>query len=251
MVLVETFLPPGIAPGIAVLLLFASVLTSMITAAFGAGGGLMLLGIMAQFLPPVALVAVHGLIQLGSNAGRFVMTWRHADWGVLSVFAPGVVLGMTAGALVLVRLPEMLWQLIIAGFILWLIWGPPIPKAVLGRGGIFVASSVTSFASLFVGATGPSVAVFIKQLHTDHLRAIATFSGAMTFQHLPKVLVFGVTGFAFPKWILWVLLMIGCGLLGTWLGLRVARRMTGQHFHRLLDGILTLLALRLIWQALA
>jgi len=44
-------------------------------------GRVMLLGLMALWLPPVAIVPVHGLIQLGSNGGRLAMTWRKADWG--------------------------------------------------------------------------------------------------------------------------------------------------------------------------
>ncbi|TDT41465.1 putative membrane protein YfcA [Halospina denitrificans] len=249
--MLEVLIPPGLPPLVAALLLLASVFTSMITAAFGAGGGVLLLGIMALWLPPVAIVPVHGLIQLGSNSGRFAMTWRKVDWGVLAAFAPGVVLGMAAGALVLVRLPESAWQLTIAGFILWLCWGPPIPKSALGKPGIFLASTLTSFITLFVGATGPLVAAFIKQLHTDRFRTIATFSGAMTLQHLPKILVFGFAGFVFTEWIVWVLAMIGCGLIGTWLGLRLVNRMSNRVFQRLFTIILTLLALRLVWQALS
>lgn len=249
--MLEVLIPPGLPPLVAALLLLASVVTSMITAAFGAGGGVLLLGIMALWLPPVAIVPVHGLIQLGSNSGRFAMTWRKVDWGVLAAFAPGVVLGMAVGALVLVRLPESAWQLTIAGFILWLCWGPPIPKAALGKPGIFLASTLTSFITLFVGATGPLVAAFIKQLHTDRFRTIATFSGAMTLQHLPKILVFGFAGFVFTEWIVWALAMIGCGLIGTWLGLRLVNRMSNRVFQRLFTIILTLLALRLVWQALS
>ena len=249
--MLEVLVPPGLPPLVAVLLLLASVATSMITAAFGAGGGVLLLGIMALWLPPVAIVPVHGLIQLGSNSGRFAMTWRKVDWGVLAAFAPGVVLGMAVGALALVRLPESAWQLTIAGFILWLCWGPPIPKAALGKPGIFVASILTSFITLFVGATGPLVAAFIKQLHTDRFRTIATFSGAMTLQHLPKILVFGLAGFVFTEWIVWVLAMIGCGLMGTWVGLRLVNRMSNHVFQRLFTIVLTLLALRLAWQALS
>ncbi len=233
------------------LLLAASMVTSMVTAAFGAGGGVMLLGLMALWLPPVAIVPVHGLVQLGSNGGRFAMTWRRADWGALAAFAPGVVIGMGAGALVLVRLPEQLWQVTIAAFILFLCWGPALPKAALGRAGIVMASAVTSFITLFVGATGPLVAAFIKQLHEDRFRTIATFSGAMSLQHLPKALVFGVAGFQFPQWLPWVGAMIACGLVGTRLGLHLVNRMSNRVFRSVFNMVLTLLALRLLWQALA
>ena len=52
------------------LLIAASLVTSFITAAFGIGGGVVLLAFLALVLPPVALIPVHGVVQLGSNGGR-------------------------------------------------------------------------------------------------------------------------------------------------------------------------------------
>lgn len=56
-----SFLPPGLTPEIGLLLLACSVLTSMITAALGAGGGVILLALMAMWLPPAAVIPVQGL----------------------------------------------------------------------------------------------------------------------------------------------------------------------------------------------
>src|SRR5690606_23296769 len=110
------------------------------------------------------------MIQLGSNAGRAALTWRHTDWRVIAAFLPGVVAGMALGAWLLVDLPAQVWQLTIAGFVLYLCWGPALPKAAFGTTGIFLASALTSFITLFVGATGPLVASFIKQIHPDRFR---------------------------------------------------------------------------------
>ena len=63
----------------------------------------MLLALMAMWIPPAAVIPVHGMIQLGSNAGRMTLAWRHIDWRVIAAFAPGVVLGALAGSLVLVH----------------------------------------------------------------------------------------------------------------------------------------------------
>ncbi|MBD3639710.1 MAG: TSUP family transporter, partial [Marinobacter sp.] len=119
-----TLIPEALSPGVAVFLLASSTLTSMITASLGAGGGLLLLVLMAGWLPPTAIIPVHGMIQLGSNAGRMVLTWKHIDWRVIAAFAPGVVVGAAIGAWLLVNLPEHLWQLAIALFVLYLCWGP-------------------------------------------------------------------------------------------------------------------------------
>lgn len=244
-------LPDSLSPGVALGLMLASVLTSMITASLGAGGGLLLLVLMALWIPPAAIIPVHGMIQMGSNVGRATLTWRHTDWPAIAAFAPGVLVGAALGAWLLVDLPEHIWQLSIAGFVLYLCWGPALPKGVFGRTGIFLASAGTSFISLFVGATGPLVAAFIKQMHTDRFTTVATFATAMSLQHAPKALVFAVAGFVFHEWVVFILAMIGFGFLGTWLGLHVLKTVSNRHFQTIFNLVLTLLAIRLIWQSLA
>lgn len=243
------FFPDALGPTVGIFLLLASALTSMITATLGAGGGVLLLVLMATWMPPAAIIPVHGMIQLGSNAGRATLTRHHIDWKVIAAFAPGVLVGAALGAWLLVDLPEYLWQLTIALFVLYLCWGPKLPKASFGKPGIFIASSFTSFISLFVGATGPLVAAFIKQIHTDRFRTVATFATAMVLQHAPKALVFTVAGFVFSDWLPFILAMIACGFAGTWIGLHLLRTMSNRWFSLVFNIALTLLALRLLWQA--
>jgi uncharacterized membrane protein YfcA len=245
-----SLLPPGLSAEIVLLLLTCSVLTSLITATLGAGGGALLLVLMAIWLPPAAIIPVHGLVQLGSNAGRASLTWRHIDWRVIAAFAPGVALGMGVGSLVLVAVPPAIWQVTIALFILYLCWGPRLPALALGPAGTFLASVLTSFISLFVGATGPLVAAFVKQIHTDRFRAVATFATAMTLQHAPKALIFGLAGFALGQWLPLVAAMVLCGFAGTWIGLNLLARLSNRWFHQLFNVLLTLLALRLLWMAM-
>ncbi|WP_207308991.1 sulfite exporter TauE/SafE family protein [Marinobacter salicampi] len=232
-------------------LLVCSLVTSMITASLGAGGGVLLLVLLALWLPPAAIIPVHGMIQLGSNAGRVSLTLRHVNWRVIAAFLPGVLIGAAAGSLLLIELPPVIWQLTIAAFVLYLCWGPGLPKQALGSAGVLLASAITSFASLFVGASGPLVAAFIKQIPGDRFATVSTFACAMTLQHAPKALIFSLAGFVFHEWAVFVLAMIGCGFVGTWLGLKLLNTLSNKHFHRAFTWILTLLAARLIWQALA
>ena len=242
-------LPESLSLPVALFLLGSSVITSMITASLGAGGGVLLLLLMASWMPAAAIIPVHGMIQLGSNSGRAMLTWKHIDWRVIAAFTPGVIAGAAAGAWLLVSLPAYLWQLTIAVFVLYLCWGPALPKGAFGPAGIFIASTLTSFISLFVGASGPLVAAFIKQIHVDRFRTVATFAAAMILQHAPKALVFGVTGFVFAHWLPFILAMVACGFAGTWIGLRFLNSLDNRWFGKAFNLVLTLLALRLLWQA--
>ncbi|MEC8482909.1 MAG: sulfite exporter TauE/SafE family protein, partial [Pseudomonadota bacterium] len=65
------------------ILAVTSFLTSLMTASLGAGGGVMMLGVMGQLLPVQVIIPVHGLVQLGSNAGRAIMSIRYIDFKMI------------------------------------------------------------------------------------------------------------------------------------------------------------------------
>ncbi|MCB1926686.1 MAG: sulfite exporter TauE/SafE family protein [Rhodocyclaceae bacterium] len=248
--MIELLLGP-LSPGLWLGLVLTAAFTSMMTAALGAGGGVMLLAVMAQVLPPQVIIPVHGIVQMGSNLGRAIMAWRHIDWTVIAAFVPGAVIGAGLGAWLLVSLPPTVLYLSIAVTILYLCWGPKLPRLVLGPAGTAVAGAVTTFLTLFAGATGPLVAAFIKQIHADRFRSIATFAAAMSVQHVFKAGVFVGAGVDLADWLGPMAAMIGAGALGTWAGLHLLKKMQDADFTRLFNTVLTLLALRLVWQALA
>ncbi|WP_299231335.1 sulfite exporter TauE/SafE family protein [uncultured Halomonas sp.] len=236
-----------LSAGINLLLIVISVFTSAFTAAVGVGGGLLLIMALAQVMPAAALIPVHGMVQTGSNVGRVALTWRHVDRKVIAAFLPGVVMGALAAAWLLIRLPAGLLELCIAAFVLYSCWGPGLPKRALGRAGVLLAGALTTLLSSLVGASGPMVAAFIKQGQVDRLTKVATFSACMSAQHLTKAFVFGMAGFVFRDWLGLMLAMIASGFLGTWLGLRLLRRLSDHRFDTLFKWALTLLALRLVW----
>lgn len=225
-------------------------LTSLLSAIAGAGGGAVLLAVLALVLPGAAIIPVHGLVQMGSNVGRAGLAWRGINWKTVVWFAPFGLLGTYFGSLLLVELPTTLLQLLIGLFLLYLTWGPELPKLMVGRAGLAVGGLLTGFISLFVGASGPVVAAFIKARFSQRLTTVATFAAVMTMQHAPKALVFGAAGFVFKDWWALILAMVSAGLLGTWLGLHGLQRITDQRFQQLFRWVITLLALRLLWVAL-
>lgn len=234
-----------------ILLSLTSMLTSGITASMGIGGGAILLAVMANMLPPLALIPVHGMVQFGSNAGRAVMTRIHIDWQLVGFFFAGAVIGSLVGYHLLVQLP-IGWLLVaVALFILFNVWGPKPEKHQLSNHGVVVAGAGTTILSLFVGATGPLVASYIYRQGYDRHASIATLSGCLTLQHVLKLVTFSAAGFVFWPWLLPIVAMIGCGLVGTWLGLKLLNRLPVALFQRAFRWILTVLALRLLWQAAA
>jgi uncharacterized protein len=246
----EWLLANSLDPGTALLLIIATGFTSFMTAALGIGGGVMLLAVMATVMPVSALIPVHGLVQLGSNGNRALMTRRHIDWHMLKFFSIGAVMGAAVASVVVIQLPLMIIQLAIAGFILFLVWGPKPRNRDMSNTGRMAAGAFTTFVSMFVGATGPLVAGFVHRNAYDKLKLTSTFAACMTFQHSLKALVFSAVGFAFWQWLPLTLVMIASGAGGTWIGLKVLNRIPTEKFRLAFKVVVTLLAIRLLWQAL-
>lgn len=78
-------------------LLVLSFFDSAFTAGFGIGGGIAVITVMVQILPPAIVLPLHGVIQTGSNAGRVWAFREHVDRAIVGWFAAGSVLGVPPG----------------------------------------------------------------------------------------------------------------------------------------------------------
>ena len=247
--LAVTLLPPDVSALAAIGLVALSLLTSALTAAAGIGGGLVLLSIMASFLAPVVVIPIHGVVQLGSNAGRAAIMRQQIDGRILVPFVLGSVLGIVLGAKLFVALPTPVLQTILGLFILAGVWLPKLKASHIPNRGFTLVGIVGSFCTMFVGATGPFVASFITPDRLQRHAVVATHAACMTAQHSLKVIAFGFLGFAFLPWVPLLAAMIGAGFLGTMLGRRLLDRLPHHIFARAFKLILTVLALRLLYAA--
>ncbi len=245
--MLEWLLPAEFALTNAIILILSAGFTSFVSASMGIGGGLLLLIIMANSMPLAALIPVHGLVQLGSNVNRMVMTRQHIQMSIVGYFAIGAVIAALVASFVIVQLPLSLIELAIGIFVLAMVWGIKPQKRDLPKPLRILAGGVTTFLSMFIGATGPLVAAIIHSQRADKHQIVATFSTCMSMQHGLKMLVFGVVGFAFLPWLPLVIAMIVSGAIGTWIGLKLLNRFSANTFEWAFKGIMTVLALRTLY----
>lgn len=234
----------GLAPGSYAGLMIGSFVASFITVALGIGGGVLLLAIMASLVPGAALIPVHAVVQLGSNLSRAALLRRHIFAPALIWFFAGSLLGASIGGAIVVELPGAIIQAGIGAFVIWSVLFKP-PRWLRRSPGL--TGAISSFLTMFFGATGVFVANFTKSLSLDRFGHVATHATLMTMQHGLKILVFGVLGFAFGPWLGLIASLIVAGLAGTLAGKLVLGRITDANFKRALDVVLILLSLRLIW----
>lgn len=240
-------LPDGLGAGAAVFLILASFFTSALTASFGVGGGTVMILLLGFFIPVAALIPVHGAVQFGSNTGRAWYQRAHVRRDIFTPFAMGSVVGAIAGAFLVVQLPDEALKLFLGAFIIVVTWARIPGIESLGRAGLAAGSIVLALLNMFVGATGPLLTSFFAQFMAGDRKAlVATHAAAMSVQHLLKVIVFGVAGFAFASWAPLVAAMIASGYLGTLYGSRLLDRLPEETFRRWFRIGITLLALDMV-----
>lgn len=226
-----------------------SFFTSMLTAALGIGGGMVLLAVMAQLMPAAAIVPVHGAVQWGSNAGRAFIMRPHIDWKLVLYFIAGALVGAFVGGQIVISLPVAAIQFILGAFILYSTWGPKIfaSKKKADEKSLLWCGVFSTLLTMFVGATGPFVSVVIKRMELGKFRQVANMSICLVVQHSMKVVVFALLGFSFAPYIGFILLLVAFGFVGTLVGRQLLERLSEELFMKILSGILTVLAIRLLF----
>jgi uncharacterized membrane protein YfcA len=238
--------PPDLSPLVFWGLVAASFLTSGLTAAFGLGGGMALIAIMANLMPVAALVPVHGVVQIGSNAGRVLIQIRHVNWPILGWYAAGAIAGAALGGSIAVTLPAWALRLGIGLFVLWIIWGKAPDLGSVRRRALAATGFVATTLSMFFGAAGPIGGAILSKLGLNRRAYVGTQAATALAMHLLKIAAFGFLGFAFAPWIGLIAAMIASGFLGTLAGSRLLGRMDERTFKKGFRVVMTAMGLVLV-----
>lgn len=241
----SSVLPEGVPVWAAIAAAAGAYFAAALTAAFGIGGGLLLLAIMSAVFPPAAVVPVHGVAQLGSNTGRFILQFRHVVWPTVLWFAAGGVIGSLIGGRLALEMPVWALRAGVAAFIFYTVWGPTPKRFAPGPATFFTVGAVGSFLTMFFGATGPLAATMLSATRLERFAVTATHAACMVAQHGLKILVFGALGFAYADWAGLLAIIVAVGFLGTLTGTAFLRRMPEAVFRRGLRFLLTALAIYL------
>ena len=231
------------------LLCGVSFLASFLTAAMGMGGGVLMLATMALILPPTVLIPVHGVVQVGSNLGRAALMMRNILTPIIPAFLIGTALGAALGAQVVIALPTAILQAVLGCFIIYATWAPKFKASATDKKTFFGVGMFATFATMFVGATGPLVAPFVGAACNERQQVVATHAALMVIQHGLKIITFGVLGFTFGPYIPLLAGLLVCGFAGTWCGKHVLVRLPEHIFRLGFKTLLSLLALRLLYSA--
>jgi uncharacterized membrane protein YfcA len=232
------------------LLIAAAFISSSLTALLGLGGGMLLISFMSVFLPPTAVVPVHGVVQFASNASRGAFSPLEIRRDILWPFLVGCLIGTLVGSRLVLRVPSEYLPILLGGFILLMTWLPQIKKKLWFPGRFLSLGIVQSFLTLFVGATGPLNMPFLMRAGLTRDQLVVTAAAFMTIVHLVKIITFGLLGFDFAPYLGLMALMVIAVISGSYVGTRLRHKVPEQLFIQVLKFLISLLAVRMIVKAL-
>ncbi len=233
-----------------VIIAIAAVLTAALTAVAGAGGGVVSLVIMLQFVDPVVAIPAHGVVQLVSNGTRTITMREDAQTSLLRWYLPFLLPATIVGYFIAEGIPRETGRAVVGVFALLAVWWPAATAWLApSAGGVRRLSLVGAVAGLLnptIGATGPLIAPAFRTVTADHIGFVATFSLVQTINHTAKVAVFGVAGFVWSDRLPMIVIASIGVVIGTRVGARYIRRFDPEVLGRVFQVAVTLGAVRLL-----
>lgn len=233
----------------------AAVLTSILSAVAGLGGGIILLAVIAQFFSPVVAIPIQGGVQFFSNGSRAALLRTDISWSAVWRAAVLLLPASLLGVVVASSMPEDLTRVVLGCFILTTVWRPGLLKwrgaTAMTEQALYGVGAVSGFLNTTVGASGPFTSPFFKAVTTSHKAFVATAAASQVLAHTAKIISFtAIDDFSLGDH-LGVILVGAIGVIaGSWIGTRLLGRIGELSLDRVFKTVLSLLALRLLLRGL-
>lgn len=223
-----------------------ALLTSMVAAIVGFGGGMLLIAILPAFISPSLVIPIHGLVQLASNSSRMLFSLNNVRWELLPRFLVGSIIGALVIGYGLSHISMGYVPLAIGFYILLNLWSSKFSATVSRYESYYLVGFMQTGLGLVVGATGPlGLSILTKQLKSKD-QIIATSSLFMAISHLAKIPVYlAVTESLFSDLSVVAYMVIGA-VLGSFLGTKLRLSVNNDHIIKIIKVLLTLFAVRMI-----
>jgi len=108
------------------IIIVAAFVTALVSGVFGMAGGLLLLGVLAAYLPAAQAMALHGMIQAASNGSRAALLARHIVWPIMGFYLIGTACAAASRNELQLMLDASEWlhiRVFDTGQVLWIVIG--------------------------------------------------------------------------------------------------------------------------------
>lgn len=219
----------------------------------GFGSGLVAVPLLALFLPLTFVVPFMLVMDLTASAALGHSNRQQVDWHEIKPLIPGSIIGVVAGATLLLNLDQSALLATLGLFVLafalrsllYLHGDAPISKLWA-----WPASLTGGTVSALFGTGGPPYIIYLSHRLKDKAKLRATFSGLFTMEGGLRVVTFLATGLLLQNGMFTALLAaLPIMALGLYLGHRVHLGISSLQMLRLVGLLLVGSGLSLLWKA--
>lgn len=224
--------------------------TSAISAAAGAGGGMLITAVLSGFIPAPALIPVQNLILLMSSGSRAVLYRKDINWTMAWPFILGLGIGSFLGAGIYVHLPEKLLNILLATVMLYFSWGPGRGQWLQQFSGLrILMGAFHGFLSSLTGVGGLLQGTFARMPMSKNAR-IGTFAVVISSNNIWRGIAYAILGINLLPYFPLILAAVPIAIAGSAVGKKFTDHISERAFDILFKTIVTLFAARLLYKAL-
>ena len=213
----------------------------------GFGFGLAAVPLLSLALPPAQVVPLVVTLQVVIGMAGLRAASKDCDWRAVGLLAPGLVVGIPIGLLILTALPPNPVRLVIGLIIAMSVWLiqrgirlPPNPSRLVSSGVGLVSGIVSGLASM----GGPPVIVFLLALGHSAARMRATVIVYFMLSGCLSLIPMSMRGLITRDILLWTVVTLPVLFGGSWIGTLAFHRAKARH-HRMV-ALVTLSALSFV-----
>jgi uncharacterized membrane protein YfcA len=232
---------------------FGVLVASLLRGFTGFGFGLAAVPLLSLALPPAKVVPLVVMLQAIVGVAGLYGARRACDWRAVGGLAPGLVLGVPLGLLILTAFSpntvRLAIGLLIAGSVVLLWRGARLPPAP-SRAVTLLTGLTSGVISGLASMGGPPVIVYLLALGHDAVRVRATSIVYFMLAAVVSLLPMALRGLIDADILLWSAACVPVLFGGSWFGTWAFHR-ARPHHHRLTAlVVLSVLSVTLIGRAL-
>ncbi len=233
-----------------ILLFIASLITAGISSLTGMAGGVVLLSLMTLSLPLKVIIPIHGMVQLFSNGLRVFYLKNNLNFNFLKYFILGIPLGAALALLILRKLTDDRWLLImLAMLVSYSIFKPKkLPQLKIPVYAWSMVGFVAGVLALLIGSVGPFLAVFFVRDDLTKEQIVVTKASMQLCCHIIKIPSFLYIGFNYKQHTAIIVIMVIGALVGTKIGVILLRKINNKAFKLLFKSFLFIALIRLVYK---
>lgn len=201
-------------------------------------------------LPISSAIPLQSAFAAGSLIARLYFFWQHIEWHIVRAFVLGSLFGVYLGTRAFMALPDTTLSILLGVVLLIMIWMPEIKRQIHIRYPFFFVGVAHSYLGALLGVGGV-LQPCILRTKLLKLQITGTLAACLLTLDAMKASSYISFGFNYLNFIPHIIGATLAGFLGTWVGKRVTHRVSEQLFRRVFRILVSLVAIRLIYQGWA